>query len=260
MPAHSIHTAHTALVTGASSGIGREMARILAAQGCRLVLVSRKEDRLNELKRELETETGVEVTVIPADLSERDAAERVYGECMHHGIEVEILINNAGEGYYGDVADMEGERIERMLALDVAALTVLAARFGADMRERGHGRILNVGSVAGFAPLPGMAVYAAAKSYVRSFSLALREELRGSGVTVTCLAPGPTRSNFFTVAGLAQVRGRLMSARDVAESGIRGLFRGRAMVVPGILNRASAVSMRAAPTFLLGKIISSMRA
>ncbi len=254
-----VHSTHTALVTGASSGIGRETAEILAARGCRLVLVSRKEARLNEMRRRLETEAGVEVAVIPADLSERNAAERVYEECVRRGIEVDILINNAGEGYYGAVADMDGDRIERMIALDVTALTRLAALFGAGMRDRGHGWILNVGSVAGFAPLPGMAVYAAAKSYVRSFSLALREELRGRGVTVTCLAPGPTRTEFFAVAGAGRVGWRMMNPRAVAEAGIRGMFRGEAMVVPGILNRIATLSMRAAAPSVLGKIISTMR-
>lgn len=245
-----------ALVTGASSGIGREMAGILARRGWNLILVSRGESALRELKRELESAGIIRAEVIPADLAERGAAERLYEACRKLGVETDILINNAGVGFYGDVTSMEPERIEHLLALDVAALTGLAALFGKDMRARRRGWILNVGSVAGYAPLPHFAVYSAAKTYVHHFSRALREEMKPCGVTVTLLAPGRTRTGFFEAAG-ARWMERIFpaSARGVAEAGIRGMFEGKAVVIPGLRVRLEAAGARIAPVPLLGKIM-----
>ncbi len=247
---------HFALVTGASSGIGREMAGILAKRGWNLVLVSRGESALRELKNKLESECKVRAEVIPADLSKRNAAELLHGECRQLGIETDILINNAGVGYYGDVTTMEPKRIESLIALDITALTALSALFGKDMRERGRGRILNVGSVAGYAPLPHFAAYSAAKTYVYHFSRALREEMKPFGVSVTLLAPGRTRTGFFEAAG-ARWMERIFpaSAKAVAEAGIRGMFEGKAVVIPGLQVRLEAAGARIAPVPLLGKIM-----
>lgn len=254
----STNPKHTALVTGASSGIGREMAKILASKGSGLVLVGRSGDKLHTLKEELESAFGIAVGVIIADLSKQGAAEHVYAQCICREIEVEMLVNNAGVGHFGEVTEMEALQIEQIVALNITTLTQLAVLFGADMKRRGHGRILNVSSVAGFAPMPWMTVYSATKNYVRNFSLALREELRSSGVTVTCLAPGTTDTNFFIAAGASGVRGSLMSARRVADAGINGMFHGKAMVIPGFLNRIRVASIKFTTPAMLGRIIRSL--
>lgn len=235
------------LVTGASDGLGREFARLAAAEGRRVILSARSEDRLRALSAEL----GVEALVIPADLAREGEAERLWAEASA-GREVGVLVNNAGLGRNGAFADPEGwAREAESVAVNVVAATVLMKRAAVAMAARGEGRILNVASVAGFVPGPNMAVYHATKAYLLSLSEAAAEELAPRGVTVTALCPGATATEFFRAdashGSTRLTRGRLADARTVAEAGWWGLKEGRRVVVPGAGNRLAALLPRLLP-------------
>lgn len=235
-------SAPTALVTGASSGIGLEIARELARRGHPLVLVARRLDRLEELGAELREAHGVEVRVLAQDLSEPDAAEALHAQL--EGAPVGVLVNNAGFGLQGRFVDMEPERLAQMLRLNVVALTELTWRFTREMQARGQGHVLQVASAAAFLPSPYVSAYAASKHYVKAFSEALRFELRGSGVSVTTLYPGITRTEFNAVAGAetpALMRLSVLDADAVARLGVEGMMRGRRAVIPGFINKVNAV-------------------
>ena len=187
----------TALVTGASSGIGLELANLLAADSCNLVLVGRNRARLEEVASKLQAEHHITARCEPRDLSEPHAATGLWTELAITGITIDILVNNAGAGVYGNVEDEDPEALERMLQLNVVTLTSLTRLALPGMQTRGWGRILNVGSVVGYQPAgPRMAAYYASKAYVLSFSKGLARELKGTGVSVTALCPGPTKSSF----------------------------------------------------------------
>src|SRR3954468_23497255 len=226
-----------AVVTGASAGIGRELADILAREGHDLVLVARREAELKTLAEELLQRHGAISTVAPVDLSQPDAADQVLAAIGPEAA-VDVLVNNAGFGGHGAFAERPRSDELRMLAVNVVALTDLTRVLLPGMVARGHGRVLNVGSTAAFQPGPFMAVYYATKAYVLSLSQALAEETRGTGVTVTCLCPGVTDTEFHGVAGTdAQplTSGALsMPARAVAEAGYRAMMRGKLIVVPGL--------------------------
>src|SRR5512134_3252055 len=181
-----------ALVTGASSGIGADFARELAARGMHLVLVARREERLRALAEELERAHGVRTRVIAADLAKPDAPRALHERLRGEGVAVDVLVNNAGFGVYGAFLDVPWEREREMIELDVVALLHLTKLFARDMRERGFGRVLEVASIGAFQPSPTYAAYSAAKAFVQSFGEALACELRGSGVTVTTISPGVT--------------------------------------------------------------------
>ena len=247
----------TALVTGASAGIGLELARVLAREGHDLVLVARREAALKELADELRDRYGAESVVVTADLAEADAGEqieRALGERT-----VDVLVNNAGFGGVGAFAERTHSDDMRMVAVNVTALTDLCKRFLPGMVARGQGRILNVASTAAFQPGPFMAVYYATKAYVLSLSQALAEETSGTGVTVTCLCPGVTDTEFHGVAGTdAQplTSGALsMSARAVAEAGYKAMMRGKLVEIPGVHNKVGAQSIRVAPRRVVLKIV-----
>jgi hypothetical protein len=255
----------SAVVTGASSGIGRELARRIAADGWPVALVARRADRLAELAAELRAAHGAEAHVLAVDLSEPNGPARVEETAADLGLEVGLLVNNAGFGTWGPFAD--GDLAIRLDALrvNVLALTELTGRFLSGMRARGWGRILNVASTAAFQPGPRAAVYYASKAYVLHFSEALHEELRGSGVTVTALCPGPTETEFQERAGMAGTpvgrRGPLMMDADrVAEAGYRGALRGEAVVVPGLANRVGAWLPRITPRFLARRVVATLNA
>ena len=242
--------ASTALVTGASSGIGAALARELASRGQGVTLAARREERLRELADELER-AGVRAEVIACDLADAAERERLQGEIEANGCAVEVLVNNAGFGGGAEFAATDAELLNEMVAVNVAAVADLAARFVPGMVERGRGAVLNVASTAAFQPMPGSANYAATKAYVLSLSEALHAELKDEGVTVTALCPGPVRTEFTDVAGLNGPDGTpemiWMSAEQVAADAVRGLEAGRRVVVPGILNRATAISGQHAP-------------
>jgi short-subunit dehydrogenase len=245
-----------ALVTGASAGIGLELARVLARDHD-LVLTARREAELRALAAEL---ARAVCHIIPADLADPQAPRALFDTVTGAGLTVDVLVNNAGFGDLGPFANAELGRMLRMIQVNVTALTELTGLFLAGMRERKRGRILNVGSVAGFQPGPHMAVYYATKAYVNSFTEALAAELAGSGVTVTCLAPGRTASEFAAAAGFRdRPSGAVGTARAVAEEGIRGLMRGKRMVVTGWRNRALVFAERFVPRGMVIRAVRKMQ-
>ncbi len=241
----------TAVVTGASSGIGREIARLLAADGYRLALVARNASKLEELAHELRAAHGTISAVIPRDLAEDDAPREVLAEVERQGLAVDVLVNNAGAGIYGPFAETDLGRELETIRLNVVAVTALAKGVLPQMLRRRSGRILNVASTAAFQPGPLMAVYYATKAYVLSFSEAIANELAGTGVTVTALCPGPTVTEFQNAAGLTKTRlftGPLvMDAGRVARAGYEGMLRGRPVVIPGLPNKLMVQALRLAP-------------
>ena len=245
MKQQPIHDRKTALVTGASKGIGLELSRLLAADGHGLILVARNIDGLNRVADELKVHFNVRVRVIPKDLAIRVAAEELAREIEEESID--ILINNAGVGFAGPFAETDAAQIERMMQLNMVAMTALTRRLLPGMLARGRGRILNVASLGGFQPGgPGMAVYYATKAYVLSFSRALAAELRGTGVTVTALAPGPVNTEFEDKAGLQKTRLlhwlRPMEAHTVAQAAYRGMQRGRPVIIPGLIAKVLSIA------------------
>ncbi len=227
-----------------------EFARLLAARGYAVALSARRKDRLESLAAELQREYRVRTLVIASDLSEPGAALDLCRAIAAEGVEIDVLVNNAGFGLLGNFAETPWERELGMIDLNVRALVELTKRFLPGMVERGRGRVLNVASTAAFQPGPLMAVYFATKAFVLSFSEAVNEELRGTGVNVTTLCPGPTQSEFFEKAE-AQDRqlgkGKLPTARQVAAFGIAALFEGKRTVVYGFRNRILALMGRIAP-------------
>jgi len=252
-----IFAGKTALVTGASSGIGAECARSLAKAGCHLVLAARREERLQALKNELSVSNSVQVEVIGADLSCRQGCEALVRTIDGKDLVIDILINNAGFGYEGEFLSQNSERLDEMIGLNITALTFLARHFGALMAWRRSGYILLTSSVGGFTPCPRMAVYDATKAYVLLLGEALRHELRIHGVTVTTLCPGATATEFFSVSGQrlnALVRMTLMSPRAVAAMALKGLAHGRGLVVPGAMNRLTVWGLRLLPRALMAPV------
>jgi short-subunit dehydrogenase len=249
----------TALITGASGGIGYEFARLLAKDCGTLVLVARSENKLHEVKRELEALAPATVLVIPCDLSRAGAAAQLYDELEQANITVDILINNAGFAGYGAFVDRDWQKESDMIAVNITALTHLTRLFAKDMVERKSGRIMNVASTAAFLPGPFMAVYYASKAYVLSFSESLANELRGTGVTVTALCPGPTATGWAVTAGVDRSRlfkhSRPASAADVARYGYKAMMKGKVVAVHGMLNKLMIASLRTAPRWLLPVIV-----
>ena len=244
----------TALVTGASVGIGLELARLLAADCYSLVLVARNAERLNTVAVELTTLGAPAVRVIPKDLSKPNACEEIAAELA--GAPIDILINNAGFGVGGQFCEADiGQQLD-LLQVNIVALTHLARLILPGMIQRRRGRVMNLASVAAFVAGPWMALYYASKAYVLSFSLALSEECRNSGVTVTAVCPGPTQTEFFDRAGVASAalsKGNLMSAESVARIGYAAMMRGRPLVVTGLANKTIAQITRFLPRMALAK-------
>lgn len=248
----------TALVTGASSGIGYELAKQFAADGFDVLLVSRRREKLNEVADELAADYGVEGHVYPADLSEPDRPPELYEQITEDGHEVDALVNNAGYGSWGSFLEDDQETDRDLIELHVATVTTLTKLFGRDMADRGSGYILNTASVVGWTPAPNSAVYSAAKHYERAFSEALAEELASEGITVTVLCPGETETGFFErgdfeESGLADAD--KMSAAAVAEAGYEGLQNGERIVIPGYLNTFRVFLRRLLPRSLYVKIV-----
>ena len=249
----------TALITGASGGIGYELAKLLARDCGTLVLVARSEDRLQQVKKELEAIAPVKVLVVPQDLSRVDAAARIYEELEKAQVAVDILINNAGFGGHGAFVERDWQSESDMIAVNITALTHLTKLFARDMVARKNGRIMNVASTAAFLPGPFMATYYASKAFVLSFSEALANELKGTGVTVTALCPGPTDTNWAKTAGVEHSRlfqyTRPASSEDVARYGYRAMMQGKIVAIQGMLNKLMTQSLRTAPRKLPPAIV-----
>ena len=240
----------TALITGASSGIGLELARLFAADRSNLILVARRRERLEQLAAELTEKHRIEVRVMASDLANPTAPAAILEELTAAGVAVDVLVNNAGFGATGSVVEIPVERQLEMLQVNIVALTHLTRRFLPGMLQRRRGGVLNVGSMAGFQPGPHMAVYFATKAYVLSFTEALYEEVARQGLHVTCLAPGATETGFAEVAQAEHLRlfklGQ-MDASTVARAGYRGFRAGRVIVIPGPMNWMVPASLRFLP-------------
>lgn len=245
------------LVTGASSGIGAALARVFAREGSDLVLVARSSDRLQSLADELMAAHDVRVTVLPADLAVAGAPEEIVAHLGAGELPVDVLVNNAGFGLLGPFAELDPVRQLEMIQVNVSAPTHLARLLLPGMIARGRGGVLNVASAAAFQPGPLMAVYFATKAYLLHLSEALTEEVAGTGVTISCLTPGPTTTPFVDVAGMEHTRlFRIgpMTAAAVAEAGYRGFRAGRAVVVPGLRNRVIPLGSRLLPRVVMRRI------
>src|ERR1035437_1278674 len=241
----------TALITGATSGIGYELAYIHAKHGGNLVLVARNKTKLEQIKKDLENNYNINAHIIEKDLSLKDSGKDVYDEIKNNNITVDYLINNAGFGDYGFFNDSDWGKLERMINLNITALTQLTKLFISDMIKRGNGKIMNFASTAAFQPGPTMAVYYATKAYVLSFSEAINNEVSNKGVTVTTLCPGPTKSGFQEAASLHEsrlVKGRILAtSKEVAEYGYNAMLKGKSVAIPGFVNYLIANSVRFFP-------------
>jgi uncharacterized protein len=244
-----------ALITGASSGIGAELAKLCAAGGYDIILVARRAELLQQLASEMAERHGIAARVLAADLADPNSPDAIFNAVREHRIE--ILINNAGFGVHGRFTATDWASEERLLRVNVAALVRLTKLFLPEMARRGSGRVLNVASTAAFVPGPLMALYYASKAFVVSFSLALANEMKGTGVSVTVLCPGPTQTEFDQAAGISHsrlFRGPVMSAAEVAQEGYSAMMAGRPEQIAGARNRWMILSTRLAPRTLLAAL------
>lgn len=256
-----------ALVTGASGGVGKEIAKILAKKGWNLVLVARSESKLFNLKNELIDNYKIDVNVFSIDLALEDSAKKIFDFCKENSIVVDLLINNAGCGLFGSSVEL-GEKVLPMLNLNIIALTQMCAIFGKQMQENKSGSILNIGSIAGNQPTPMFASYAASKSYVLNYSLALRHELSKYGVNVTCVQPGYIRTEFDANCGIQSEKYKKfsynngMTAEAVAKVAVKSVFKKRSYVRAGFTNKIVAFFSGLIPknflAWTLSKSISSL--
>lgn len=249
---------NTALISGASSGIGLELARIHASKGGDLVLVARNKTKLDELKIELEAKFNISVYTIGKDLSASDSAQEVYDETQKQNIQIDYLINNAGFGGFGMFVETKWDMELQMINLNITTLTQFTKLYLKEMVKRKSGRIMNVASTAAFQPGPTMAVYCASKAYVLSFSEAVDNEVREFGISVTSLCPGATESGFFTAAAMEEsnlVKGKkLPSSKEVAEYGYTAMMKGQTVAIQGLMNYIMANSVRFSPRSLVVKL------
>jgi short-subunit dehydrogenase len=269
MALNPIGTGLTALITGASSGIGEALAQRFARAGFNLVLVARSADKLRTLAKMLTTEHGIRAWVAPADLSQPDVARALAATMKRARRSIDVLVNNAGVLEYGSFVDMPAQRHRELIALNVSGLTDMLAHFVPPMVARGHGRVLNVASIAAFQPVPMLATYAATKAYVLSLTESLAEELKGTGVTISALCPGITATRMLSHAQQTSrelnklPRMVVGSVDDVAEEGFDACIQGDVIRVPGALNLAATMAGRATPKWLLrrlsGAVVRGMR-
>jgi short-subunit dehydrogenase len=247
-----------ALVTGASSGIGLALAEEFAAHDYDLVLVSEQGDQLATVAGRFRESYRVNVMPLVQDLRREEGPALVHATTKQAGLDVDVLVNDAGVGQRGKFAEIPADKDLELIHLNVRAMTLLTKFYLSDMLARNSGRILNLGSIAGFQPGPLLAVYHATKAYVVSLSEALADELEGTGVTVTCLCPGPTATNFFARAGMQDTKvvqeGDMMSPADVARAGYEGLMKGERIVVPGANNKVMTFTRRLIPIRLQAKL------
>jgi short-subunit dehydrogenase len=252
----------TALITGASSGIGLELAHLFARDGYRLVLVARSRGALRELGDDLQSRYSVTVRILPKDLAHPAAPNEIYQELQEAGIVLDVLVNNAGFGGGGAFLSTDWNNEAEMMQVNMVALTHLTKLFLPQIHAR-EGKLLNVASVAAFMAGPFMAVYYASKAYVLHFTEALAEELRGTGVTVTCLCPGPVKTNFQKRAHLGDTRlatsPLLVDVREVARVAYEGMKQGKRVVIPGWKNRFGVQMLRLSPREMVTKVVRKVQ-
>lgn len=252
----------TVLITGASSGIGLELARFFAADGSDLVLVARTEGALRELATELEKKHGVKVRVLPKDLTDPKAPEQIFSELNGAGVTVDVVVNNAGFGAMGTVLGLPMKKQQDMIQLNVTALTELTRLYLPGMVERRRGGILNVASTAAFQPGPNQTCYFATKAFVLSYTEGLAEEIAGTGVVASCLCPGATVTNFGAASGMGETlifKAGAMDAVTVARQGHAGFRAGRVIVITGFTNFLGTLLVRVAPRFIVRKVVHWMQ-
>ncbi len=251
----------SSLVTGASTGIGRELAKTLARNSHNVVLVARDEQKLNQLANDLKNEFGISTRVMKKDLSVSTAAQEIYNELQKEGVKIDVLVNNAGFDVYGKFCETDTTKEMQMIQVNLTTLTQLTKLFLKDMRKQGHGKILNLGSTGSFVPSPLNAVYSATKAYVLSFSEAIDEELQGTGVTVTVLCPGATKTEFHKRANMEDIwllKFGVMDAKRVAEAGYKAMMAGKTSVVPGLYNKAQVLCAKFLPRSVMAKTAKIM--
>lgn len=252
----------TALITGASSGIGLELAHLFARDGYRLVLLARNRNTLRQIGDDLQARYSVTVRIAPKDLAHPATPTELYQELQEAGVVLDVLVNNAGFGLSGAFQTTDWNMENEMMQVNMVAATHLTKLFLPQIRAR-EGKIMNVASTAAFQPGPFMSVYYASKAYLLSFSEALAEELEGSGVTVTCLCPGPVKTNFQRRAyleGTAMVNSPLLvDVREVARLGYEGMMQGRRLVIPGWKNRAGVELLRISPRAVVTKVVRRLQ-
>lgn len=251
----------TALITGASAGLGLELAKLFAADRHDVVLVARRLDRLEQLAKELTGKHGVRAEAIAADLMDPGAPEAIAAEVEKRGMAVDFLVNNAGFGLAGRFVDNDRARERGMIEVNVTAVAMLTHRFLPAMAKRGSGRVLILGSTAGFQPGPNMTTYYASKAFVNAFSQGLSHELKGTGVTCTLSCPGATATEFGAVADMGSSRlfkMGVMRATDVAAQAYRAMHRGKRIVVHGFTNKISAASAGWVPNAVLLPVVASL--
>lgn len=248
----------TALITGASSGIGRDVARLFAADGYAVVLVARRADALQTLADELGRQHHVKATILAADLARPEAPAQLFHALAGAETPIDVVVNNAGFGLQGTVAELPLERQLEMIQVNVTALTALTRLFLPGMLQRNRGGVLNVASTAAFQPGPLMAVYYATKAYVASFTEAIADEVRESALRVSCLAPGPTATGFAEAAAMTGsnlFRRGTMTSADVARIGYEGWKNGRVLVVPGLSNKFGVSLVRISPRSMVRRVV-----
>ncbi|HZQ61328.1 MAG TPA: SDR family oxidoreductase [Casimicrobiaceae bacterium] len=240
----------TALVTGASSGLGVDFARELAARGAKLVLVARREDLLQQVQSEIKQKHNVDVTIVTLDLGTPNAPQALHDLLKKQNVQVDVLINNAGFGVFGQDLDISWERTNQMLQLDIVTLTHMTKLFARDMVKRGFGYIMQIASIGAYQPSPTYAAYSAAKSYVLSYGEALSYELKGTGVSCTVVSPGVTATEFLQVSGqkpTAYQRMFMMTSAEVARIGVQAMLKRRISIITGFMNWLLAMSVRFTP-------------
>jgi short-subunit dehydrogenase len=249
----------TALITGASAGIGLELSKVFAKNGFNVILVSRNSQKLEEIAEELKKRYHIKAGVISKDLRKPGAPQELYDEIKAGGTDIDVLVNNAGIGINGSFAEFNPKKIIDVIQVNITSLTMLCRLFSKDMVKKGYGRILNVSSTASFQASPLMSTYYASKAYVQMFSEAINYELKKNGITVTALCPGPTRTEFFERNDMKETNiakgSWLMKPADVAEAGFAGLMRGKMIVIPGLINKFLAFSVRFTPRKVSAAVI-----
>ena len=247
----------TVLITGASSGIGLELAKLFAKDGFNLVLVARRKERLEDIAKELNNLYGIKTHIITKDLSNLESPKEIFNELNIESIKIDILVNNAGFDVYGKFSETNYEKELNMIDVNVLAVTYLTKLFLPSMVERNSGKILNIGSTGSIIAAPLNAIYCATKAYVLNMSLAIGEELRGTGITITCLCPGATRTEFHKLAMMLDtnlMQGKVMSAEKVAKIGYKALMKGKRVVIAGFKNKVQTFMTR----FISRKTTSKM--